>query len=83
LFVLGYHKQFVGLRDFLNSQSSIANRIEVIGKKDPMITGNFEVTVVETGQVLHSKKHAGQGKATTMAERKAILEQVEELLNEG
>ena len=28
---------------------------------DPMVTGNFEVTVLDTGEVLHSKKHCWSG----------------------
>jgi hypothetical protein len=70
------------LRDFLNSQSSVANKIELIPLEDRGITGNFEVTVVDTKQYLHSKKKYGQGRAESNAEKMAILEQIEELLNE-
>jgi hypothetical protein len=51
-------------------------------KADTSITGNFEVTVVGTGQVLHSKRTGGQGKAESASERKMILEQVQELLED-
>ena len=50
------------------------------GRRDFGITGNFEVTVLETGQVLHSKRHAGQGKAESAQERARIVEQIQELL---
>jgi hypothetical protein len=54
----------------------------VIGKEDPVVTGNFEVTVIETGEVLHSKRHGGQGKAESPKEREAIVTRLEELLEE-
>ena len=47
-----------------------------------MTTGNFEVTVLSTGHVLHSKRHAGQGRCQTEAERRAVLEHILELLDE-
>jgi hypothetical protein len=53
-----------------------------MGLQDKGITGNFEVTVASTKQLLHSKRHAGQGKASTEQERKLILEQIKELLEE-
>jgi hypothetical protein len=43
-------------------------------------TGNFIVTVIGTGQVLHSNKGTGLGKAQSMEERNAILAQIQELL---
>jgi hypothetical protein len=69
------------LKEFLSSQPSIADKFEIIGKQDRRITGNFEVTVLETGTVLHSKQ-SGLGKAESSAERMAILEKVQEMLDE-
>lgn len=80
--ILGYGRYFNGLKDFLSSQPSVANKIELVGKEDPTVTGNFEVSVAATGQLLHSKRQAGQGKATSPGERAAILEQIKELLDE-
>jgi hypothetical protein len=54
----------------------------MFGIKDRGVTGNFEVSVVETKQVLHSKRHAGQGKAESDRERQMILEQIQEILEE-
>jgi hypothetical protein len=48
-------------------------------KQDSTTTGNFEVTVLETGKVLHSKK-GGLGKAESSEERMAILKKIQELL---
>jgi hypothetical protein len=56
--------------------------LKVIGKEDRGATGNFEVTVVGTGQVVHSKRHAGQGRAESEASKRLILEQVNELIDE-
>ena len=76
----GYGKYYNGLRDFLVSQ--LGDRIEILPKKDRRATGNFEVSVVETGQLLHSKTTMGQGKATTQGERMAILDQIMEILDD-
>ena len=76
----GYGRYYKSLRDFLRSK--LGQSIEVIDKEDSGITGNFEVTVLETGQVLYSKTKMGQGKATKDAERMVLLEQIQELLEE-
>ena len=81
-FFSGYSRQYKGLKEFLSSQPSVKDSIKVVGRRDTGITGNFEVRALETGQVLHSKRHAGQGRAQTDAERMAILEQIEELLDD-
>ena len=78
---LGYGRQFRGLKDFLSKQS-FADQIEVLGHEDRGVTGNFEVTVKETGQLLHSKRTAGQGKAESKSERAALVEMIAELLDE-
>jgi hypothetical protein len=58
----------------------VADKVELVPIKDRQTTGNFEVTVAETGQVLHSKTHAGQGRAQTPQERQAVLVQIQKLL---
>ena len=77
----GYRRYYDGLRQFLSTQP-FANQIQIIGKEDRMVTGNFEVTLFDTGQVIHSKRHAGQGRAQTMQERMAIAEQIQEYLDD-
>ena len=47
--------------------------------KDSGTTGNFEVTVTGSGQVLHSKK-AGAGRCESEAERSALFEKIRALL---
>lgn len=51
--------------------------------KDPATTGNFEVTLVATGALLHSKSKRGQGKCTTRDEVDAIIAQIEEYIKGG
>lgn len=82
LFV-GYSRYYRGLRDFLSSQPSVAGKIDIVPKEDRIVTGNFEVKVVNTGQVLHSKKKGGKGRTESQAEKVAILKQIEELLLSG
>lgn len=77
----GYNRQYKSLEKFLLARVD-GRRVQLIPKEDPGVTGNFEITVVPTGQVLHSKRHAGQGKAESDKERAALLEQILELLEE-
>lgn len=55
--------------------------MELVPLEDRGTTGNFEVTNMETGEYLHSKKKYGQGRAQTEAEKMAILDQINELLD--
>ncbi len=48
---------------------------------DPGITGNFEVRIVETGQLIHSNRR-GMGKCNTDSARHAIAVHVEDALDE-
>jgi hypothetical protein len=47
--------------------------------KDRGITGNFEVFIVNTNTLIHSKRH-GQGKAETAREKQLIVNQIKEAL---
>ena len=48
--------------------------------KDAGVTGNFEVTLVETGELIHSKK-SGKGKCESNTERAAVCEKIQALLD--
>ena len=79
----GYAKNYKSLKQFLEA-SPLGNEIKVVGKEDKGVTGNFEVTVgKEDPVVVHSKRHAGQGRASSDEERAAILEQLEEILDDS
>jgi selT/selW/selH-like putative selenoprotein len=79
---LGYKRYYNSLKQFL-LQHVDGRKLEIIPKEDPGTTGNFEVTVLDTGLVLHSKTTnfaRGQSKAETDRERKAILNQIQVLI---
>jgi hypothetical protein len=73
----GYSRYYKALSEYLSSQ--LGDKVEMVGVADRGVTGNFEVTVATSGQILHSRK-AGQGKAETSSARAAILVQIEDLL---
>ena len=49
--------------------------------KDEQKTGNFEVIILETGELIHSKKKGGKGKAETDKERALICEAIQSYLD--
>ena len=49
--------------------------------RDEGITGNFEVVLVPTGELIHSKTHGGKGKCTTAREVEEIVVKIEEYLD--
>jgi selT/selW/selH-like putative selenoprotein len=65
------------LKDVLTNE--FRDRIKVNEKMDRGVTGNFEVTIVETGKLIHSKK-GGQGFADTAGKQQAIVSQILEAL---
>ena len=78
----GYRRYFNKLRDFLSSQP-FAGEIQLIDKEDRRVTGNFEVTILgDEPIVIHSKRHAGQGRAETSKEQIAIAQQIQEYLDD-
>jgi hypothetical protein len=78
----GYRRYYTALRDYLIRKANHPELLKVVGMEDRGRTGNFEVTVVGTGQVLHSKRHARQDRAESEASKRLILEQVNELIEE-
>jgi len=79
--ILGYKKYYRQLNEYLTSHPSLRGKIVVVPLEDRGTTGNFDVTVIETGQILHSKKMANQGRAESQKERDAIVEQLVEILD--
>ena len=47
---------------------------------DRGITGNFEVVIMNTNTLIHSKRHGRMGRAETARERQLIVEQIREAL---
>ena len=77
---VGYTRQYLSLKKFLATQP-FANDIQIVGIKDPGVTGNFEVTVGDDRELVHSKRTAGQGKAESEQEREMIVEFIQEYLD--
>eukprot|EP01082_Thalassiosira_pseudonana_P003420 g3161.t1 g3161 contig12:1539913-1540281(+) len=75
----GYRRYFVALKDFLKSE--FGDLIAIQEKMDRGITGNFEVIIVNTNTLIHSKR-AGQGKAESARERQFIVEQIRQALED-
>ena len=48
--------------------------------EDPGVTGNFEVILLETGKLIHSKSTDGKGKCESNKERGLLIEQIQEYL---
>jgi hypothetical protein len=43
-------------------KAEFSDGVTVVEEKDPERTGNFEITLLNTGALLHSKSTKGQGK---------------------
>jgi len=54
--------------------------LSYIEAKDKGITGNFEITIEETGEKIHSVRWRGCTKAQTQGERDAIVAKIKEVL---
>eukprot|EP00559_Dactyliosolen_fragilissimus_P005075 CAMPEP_0184855190 /NCGR_PEP_ID=MMETSP0580-20130426/506_1 /TAXON_ID=1118495 /ORGANISM="Dactyliosolen fragilissimus" /LENGTH=86 /DNA_ID=CAMNT_0027349643 /DNA_START=329 /DNA_END=590 /DNA_ORIENTATION=- len=76
----GYVRYFRALQEFL-AQQDFADKIVIQSTKDNCLTGNFEVKIVETGQLIHSAK-AGEGKTDSEQAKQAIAVKIEDALEE-
>mmetsp|Transcript_32193 Transcript_32193/g.46910 ORF Transcript_32193/g.46910 Transcript_32193/m.46910 type:complete len:85 (+) Transcript_32193:176-430(+) len=77
---IGYIMYFRALRDFLYAQP-FASSIDVIEKRDSRITGNFEVTILNTKELIHSARR-GHGFLTSEQEKHAIAIRIEDAIEE-
>ena len=73
----GYRRYYIPLRDYL--KQVFGDLIIVEEMMDRGITGNFEVVIVNTNALIHSKRH-GQGKAESAREKQLIVDQIKEAL---
>jgi hypothetical protein len=67
----------VKLRNYLKQEFGDIILVEEL--MDRGITGNFEVMIVNTNTLIHSKRH-GQGKAESAREKQLIVDQIKEVL---
>ena len=77
LFIEGYRPYYVVLRNYLKQE--FGDIIAIQEQMDRGITGNFEVVIVNTNTLIHSKRH-GQGKAESAREKQLIVDQIKEAL---
>lgn len=61
--------------------AAFGDRIRFTKTEDPGVTGRFEVVLRNTGELLHSKKHRGQGRCEDPREVKAVIDQIQQYLN--
>ncbi len=60
-------------------EDKFGSDVKTTFSRDEGVTGNFEVTIVESGSLIHSKK-AGKGKCESQAEKDAVFAAVAEAL---
>lgn len=51
--------------------------VEVIGQPDEGMTGNFEVTIAQTGALLHSKTKNGSGRCENSVEQQVVIDKLQ------
>lgn len=73
--IAGYRPYYVALRNYLKQE--FGDLIVVEELMDRGITGNFEVVILNTNTLIHSKR---QGKAESSREKQLIVEQIKEAL---
>ena len=66
----GYKRFFVSLKEALEKE--FPGKVAITATQDTSSTGNFEVTLVKTGQLVHSKRNGG-GKCDAGSEERAAL----------
>jgi len=73
----GYKPKFDKVKS--NLEKAFPNQLEITGEAIPGMSGCFEVILVESGKVLHSKKN-GQGYVDNDAKLEAIIAGIKEAL---
>ena len=73
----GYKPKFDKVKS--NLAKAFPNQLEIAGEAVPGMSGCFEVVIVESGKVLHSKNN-GQGYVDTGAKLEAICNGIKEAL---
>lgn len=75
----GFKRYYDALTLYLDEQFP-EGKLSYIEAKDKGVTGNFEVTIEETGEKIHSVRWRGHTKAQTQGERDAIVAKIKEVL---
>ena len=62
-------------------EEEFAGDIDVQLIRDPGVTGNFEVVLVQTGELIHSKKSGGKGKCESDKERGTLIATLQDFID--
>lgn len=76
---VGYGKYYRALKQQLSDE--FGDELSFVPVEDPGTTGNFEVTLVETSELIHSKTQRQQGRCESAAEVQAIVDKVQSYLD--
>lgn len=61
--------------------AKFGDRIRLTPTEDRGVTGRFEVVLSNTGDLLHSKRHRGQGRCEDPREVQALIDQIQQYLD--
>jgi selT/selW/selH-like putative selenoprotein len=67
----GFERYYSDLKGALERE--FPGQVEVISVKDEDMTGNFEITLMGTNQLIHSKTKKGMGKCESSEERQKLF----------
>jgi len=73
-------KKYRALKEQIEEE--FGDDVKVTCTEDPCTTGNFEVTIVESGKLIHSKSTRGQGKCETAEQVQLVIDQIQEYLDQ-
>ena len=59
-----------------NLTKVFGSKVKISYQKDPGATGNFEVTLQSTKELIHSKKSQGKGRCESPDEVQAIVDKI-------
>jgi selT/selW/selH-like putative selenoprotein len=69
-----------GLADVLTMV--FKDKVKVVYQKDAGSTGNYEVTLKNNGEIIHSKK-AGKGRCESSEEKQAVIDKIMSFLEKS
>ena len=67
----GFERYYSDLKAAVETQ--FPGKVNVLPIRDEDLTGNFEVTLVETQQLIHSKTKKGMGRCESPEERERLF----------
>ena len=74
-----YHRYAVALQSVLVGEFDADVNISFI--KDQGATGNFEVVITNTNELIHSKRNGGGGRCESASENQAVIDKIQAFLD--